>query len=151
MNKTNVIEYIKFAHWAIKSKQFDELLKLSPDDMTNRINQIIKEENQEVYKDVKGLLPNEHIMQNMEAYNTTAEEANMYESHCHNCGSDICIGDKYCGKGCFKFVEEFNYDCHWGKSCKMCHVHQEYVIMTREFEFKGQKYWIDNENTVWNK
>jgi hypothetical protein len=32
----------------------------------------------------------------------------------------------------------------------MCNTHKEYIIMTRNFEFSGNTYWIDNENNVYN-
>lgn len=169
MNSTNVIEYIKFAYWAVKSKQsIQDCFKLddSVEAIIENINNIINDTalNEEICNMIPGLStsitksskkkPVEHtndcISKNMQSYNTTKEEAREYESHCHNCGDNICIGHKYCGKGCFKFIEDFRYDCFWGKSCKMCNTHKEYIIMTHNFEFSGNTYWIDNENNVYN-
>lgn len=163
MNRTNVINYIKFAYWAVKSQQsIEDCLKLndSVETIAENVKNIINDTtlNEEIFNMIPGLRPkkkpvdctNECILKNMEAYDTTNEEAQQYESHCHNCGDNTSIGQKYCGKGCFKFIEEFNYDCFWGKSCKMCHTHNEYIIMTRSFEFSENTYWIDNENNVYN-
>jgi hypothetical protein len=166
MNSSNVISYITFAYWALKSKQsIQECFKLdaSNEAIEEHVNKIINDDalTQELCKTInysktksikkkESIANNTHILQNMEAYNTTADEAQKYELHCHNCGKVICIGDKYCDKGCFKFVEDFNYDCYWGKSCKMCHTHKEYIVATRNFEFFGKTYWIDNDRNVYN-
>ena len=166
MNKT-IFEYIKFAYWAVKSKQSTEdCLKLSespPEVIAEYIKKIINDEslNQEIYNIMPNIVNkkkkpkpdkpvNECVLKNMQSYDTTHDEAHKYETHCHNCGKNICIGQKYCGKGCFKFIEEFNYNCYWGKSCKMCHTHEQYIIVTRNFMFSGKNYWIDDEQNVYN-
>jgi hypothetical protein len=166
MNSNNVIEYIKFAYWALKQKQSaEECFKLgdSPEAISEHVKNIINDATLD--KEIRALLPiqttktlstkkgvviNEHVQKNMEVYDTTEQEANEYESHCHKCGTDICIGKKYCCEGCLKIVEDFNYYCYWGKSCKMCHVREEYIVMTRNFEFNGNTYWIDDEKNVYN-
>jgi len=168
MNSNNVIEYIKFAYWALKQKQSaEECFKLgdSPEAISEHVKNIINDKTLD--KEIRALLPNfvqttktlstkkgvvinEHVQKNMEVYDTTEQEANEYESHCHKCGTDICIGKKYCCEGCLKIVEDFNYYCYWGKSCKMCHVREEYIVMTRNFEFNGNTYWIDDEKNVYN-
>ncbi len=178
MNSNNVIEYIRFAYWVLKQKQsVEDCFKLgdSPDAISDHVKNIINDtsfDNQlniilphiakaskaskavQVEKTNKSTkkkcINNEHIQKNMEIYNTSEEEAHEYESHCHKCGTDICIGQKYCCDGCFKIVEDFNYYCHWGKSCKMCHVRDEYIVVTRNFEFSGKIYWIDDEKNVYN-
>ena len=180
MNTSNVIGYIAFAYWALKSKKsIRECFKLdgsieaieehvnniiNDDALTQELRNIIAPLNNVVNNVVNNVTKNKpknkkkkecvannaHILQNIEAYKTSAEEAQKYESHCHNCGKDICIGQRYCDKGCFKFVEDFNYDCYWGKSCKMCHTHKEYIVATRNFEFSGKTYWIDNDKNVYN-
>ena len=163
MNSSNVIGYIKFAYWALKSKQsVQDCFKLdnTVEAIVEHVNKIINDDtiqcniiptNTKHKNKKESIASNEHILQNMEAFNTTLEEAQKYESHCHNCGNDICIGHKYCGKGCFKFVEDFNYNCFWGKSCKMCNTHKEYIVMTRKFEITGKTYWIDNDKNVYNQ
>ena len=167
MNNTNVVDYIRFAYWALKSKQsIHDCFKLddSAEAIVEHVNKIINDT--ELTQELCNILPilnqtkpskkkkepvnNAHILQNMEAYDTTQEEAHKYESHCHNCGNEICIGHKYCGKGCFKFVEDFNFDCFWGESCKMCRIHREYIVVTRKFEITGKTYWIDDEKNVYN-
>jgi hypothetical protein len=173
MNSNNVLEYIKFAYWALKQKQSTEdCFKLgdSPDAISDHVKNIISDAS--LNNEIQLLLPNiiipnnttnktpkkiskkdnnnEHIQKNMEIYNTTEQEAHEYESHCHKCGTDICIGQKYCCEGCFKIVEDFNYYCYWGKSCKMCHVREEYIVVTRNFELSGKTYWIDDEKNVYN-
>jgi hypothetical protein len=164
MNSKTAIEYIKFAYWALKSKQsIEECLKLndSVEIITDHIKNIVNDATLD--KELDAILPNinkpkkqtkkaainEHIEKNMEIYGTTEQEAREYESRCHNCGADIPIGQKCCDKGCSKFIEEFNYDCYWGKSCKMCHTHDEYIVITRNFEFGENNYWIDIENNVY--
>jgi len=77
----------------------------------------------------------ECVNRNMEEYNTTEEEAKFYETHCHKCGVSISIGKKYCDDSCFKMVEKHNFDCYWKKSCKMCHIHKQYVVLNCNFEF----------------
>ena len=166
MNSNNVIEYIKFAYWALKSKQsVEDCFKLgdSPEAISEHVKSIINDATLD--KEIRALLPNiaqtakapikkvvinEHIHKNMEIYDTTDKEAHEYESHCHKCGTDICIGKKYCCEGCLKIVEDFNYYCYWGKSCKMCNVRDEYIVVTRNFELSGKTYWIDDENNVYN-
>ena len=32
----------------------------------------------------------------------------------------------------------------------MCDVHREYFVMTRNFEFSGKTYWIDDQKNVYN-
>ena len=164
MNSTNVIGYIKFAYWALKSKQsVQDCFKLndSTEAIVENVNKIINDDalTQELCNIIPNLAPrkkkkelanNTYILQNMEAYNTATDEAQNYESHCHNCGKDICIGQKYCDKGCFKFVEDLNFNCFWGESCKMCRTHSEYIVLTRKFEITGKTYWIDNDNNVYN-
>ena len=173
MNSNNAIEYIKFAYWALKQKQsVEDCFKLgdSPDAISDHVKNIINDASLD--KEIHNILPqiakvkahtakttkstkkcinNEHVQKNMEIYNTSEEEAHEYESHCHKCGTDICIGQKYCCDGCFKIVEDFNYYCYWGKSCKMCHVREEYIVVTRNFELSGKIYWIDDENNVYNE
>jgi len=165
MNSSNVISYIKFAYWALNSKQsVQECFKLADtaEAITAHVNKIINDDTIQCNilpiniktknkKKNEPIESNEHILQNMEAFNTTVNEAQKYESHCHNCGNDICIGSKYCGKGCFKCIEDFNYNCFWGKSCKMCRTHNEYIVMTRKFEITGKTYWIDNDKNVYNQ
>ena len=92
----------------------------------------------------------ESIGNNMKIYDTTQKEAHNYETHCHNCGKDIDTGKKYCNKGCRKCVEDFNYKCHWGKSCKMCGIHEQYYIVTRNITFDEKKYWIDSEKNIYD-
>ena len=77
----------------------------------------------------------ECIQHNMKTYNTTEEEAKFYETHCHKCGITISMGKKYCDESCFKMVEKHNFDCYWKKSCKMCHIHKQYVVLTSNFDF----------------
>jgi hypothetical protein len=169
MNRTNVIEYIKFAYWAVKSNQsIQDCFKLdeSVEAITDHVNSIINDSalNEElcniiplikINENTKKKKPlsknlNECIIKNMQVYDTTNDEAHKYETQCHNCGDNINIGQKYCSKGCSKFIEDYNYDCFWGKSCKMCHVHREYFVMTRNFEFSGKTYWIDDQKNVYN-
>lgn len=169
MNNTNVAEYIKFAYWALKSKQtVQDCFKLndSTEAIVEHVNKIINDDTltKELYNIIPSLATNErrkkkknlvvnnmNILQNMELFNTTADEAQKYESHCHNCGKDICVGQKYCDKGCFKFVEDLNFNCFWGESCKMCRIHNEYIIVTRKFEITGKTYWIDDDKNVYNE
>jgi hypothetical protein len=164
MNSNNVIEYIKFAYWALKQKQSaEECFKLgdSPEAISEHVKNIINDTSldaelqvllpiQKTKPPIKKAVINEHIQKNMEIYETSEKEAREYESHCHKCGSDICIGQKYCCQGCLKIVEDFNYYCYWGKSCKMCHVREEYIVVTRNFELSGKTYWIDDEKNVYN-
>jgi len=145
MNSNNVFEYIKFAYWALKQKQSaEDCFKLgdSPDAISDHVKNIISDAS--LKNEIQLLLPNIIIP------NNTNKTAHEYESHCHKCGTDICIGQKYCCDGCFKIVEDFNYYCHWGKSCKMCHVREEYIVVTRNFELSGKTYWIDDEKNVYN-
>jgi hypothetical protein len=32
----------------------------------------------------------------------------------------------------------------------MCHVREEYIVVTRNFELSGKTYWIDDEKNVYN-
>ena len=92
----------------------------------------------------------ESVLLNMQIYNTTQKEAIMYETQCHSCGKKGQTGQRYCNGGCFKYVEDFNYKCFWGESCKMCHVREQYCIITRDFTFDEKQYWIDDNNNVYN-
>lgn len=172
MNSTNVIEYIKIAYWVLKSKQsIQDCLKLneSVEAITENITNIINDTS--LNQELCNIIPNvdlsiktpaakkkkpseqvsDSILKNMETYNTTLEEAQKYETHCHKCGGDkIIVGQKYCSEGCCKVIERFNYKCFWGSSCKMCHTHQKYIVMTHNFEFTGKTYWIDDEQNVYN-
>jgi len=92
----------------------------------------------------------ESVLLNMQIYNTTQKEAIVYETQCHSCGKKGQTGQRYCNGGCFKYVEDFNYKCFWGESCKMCHVREQYCIITRDFTFDEKQYWIDDNNNVYN-
>ena len=75
-----------------------------------------------------------YVLQNMSTYNTTCEEAQFYESHCHNCGISTQLGKRYCNDDCLKFVEQYNFDCYYGQLCKMCRVCDKYIELSSNFE-----------------
>jgi hypothetical protein len=91
------------------------------------------------------------VLLNMQIYNTTLNDAIVYETHCHSCGKNTLTGKRYCNGGCFKYVEDFNFKCFWGESCKMCLVREHYCIITRDFTFHDKHYYIDDNNFVYNQ
>jgi hypothetical protein len=160
MNKDDVIKYIKFAEWAINSKQsVADCFKLSEsiEAIMAHVENIINDSQYDgdLAKQMKQIInrdtfDNPVIKDNMKLYETTQEEAHDYETHCHSCGTSTELGQKYCNNGCQLCVEEFKYKCHWGDSCKMCHVHENYYIVTRSVVFDYKTYWIDNSKNVYN-
>lgn len=91
------------------------------------------------------------VLLNMQIYNTTLNDAIVYETHCHSCGKNTLTGKRYCNTACFKYVEDFNFKCFWGESCKMCLVREHYCIITRDFTFHDKHYSIDDNNFVYNQ
>jgi hypothetical protein len=63
------------------------------------------------------------ILLNMIQHNTTQLYAYNYETHCHNCGLSIQIGQKYCCHQCFKLIEIFHYKCFWNTTCHICFIY----------------------------
>ena len=179
MNDVTVRGYLKIAQWAIQSKQsFEDVFKLgetiesiienidnivNDDALNDIINDLLhkntaKNETKSKKKTSEPVIEipdteqqtHESVLLNMQIYNTTQKEAIMYETQCHSCGKKGQTGQRYCNGGCFKYVEDFNYKCFWGESCKMCHVREQYCIITRDFTFDEKQYWIDDNNNVYN-
>ena len=180
MNDETVRGYLKIAQWAIQSKKsFEDVFKLgetiesiidnidnivNDDALNDIINDLLhkntaKNETKSKNKPSKKVEPiieipeqqtHESVLLNMQIYNTTQKEAIVYETQCHSCGKKGQTGQRYCNGGCFKYVEDFNYKCFWGESCKMCHVREQYCIITRDFTFDEKHYWIDDNNNVYN-
>ena len=90
------------------------------------------------------------VLLNMQIYNTTLNDAIVYETHCHSCGKNTLTGKRYCNTACFKYVEDFNFKCFWAHKCKMCLVREHYCIITRDFTFHDKHYYIDDNNNVYN-
>lgn len=137
MNNKTALEYIKFAYYMLNTKQsILDYLDQEPEDIDNHIKLIINDQN--IEKEIINSFPmlnklkpvvNHYIKNNMTIYGTNEEEATLYESHCHNCKTSIQLGEKYCSKGCYKCVEDFNYDCCWGKTCKMCYSNVKWIVL----------------------
>jgi hypothetical protein len=179
MNDETVKGYLKIAQWVIQSKKsFEEVFKLGDtiESIIENIDNIVNDDelnfiiNNLLHKntaknDTKGKkktsepvieIPDieqqthESVLLNMQIYNTTQKEAIVYETLCHSCGKKTQPGKRYCNTACFKYVEDFNYKCFWADKCKMCHVREQYCIITRDFTFIDKHYSIDDNNNVYN-
>ena len=180
MNDHTLTPYLKIAQWAIQSnKSFEDLFLLGDtiesiihnidnivnDDALNHIINHLLNNNtakntinkQKYNKKIEPAIIIPHIqthpsvLLNMQIYNTTLNDAIVYETHCHSCGKNTLTGKRYCNTACFKYVEDFNFKCFWADKCNMCLVRHQYCIITRDFTFHDKHYSIDDNNFVYNQ
>jgi hypothetical protein len=173
MNYHTVKAYLKIAQWAIQSnKSFEDLFLLGDtiesiihniDNIANNddiiINHLLnnnttKNDTSNTKNNYNKLQPelqtHQSVLLNMQIYDTSLNDAIVYETLCHSCGKKTQPGKRYCNTACFKYVEDFNYKCFWADKCKMCIVRHQYSIITRDFTFIDKHYYIDDNNNVYN-